>query len=103
MDKFDRIQEHIIDIKETLTRNTATLERNTDDLSEHIRRTNLLEAKQDAFQNETEERIDAVKVELRDATTPIRIMRAIFSLRTLKWLGAALGLALAANQIWPLF
>lgn len=39
------IREKIEDIAVTLAKNTAILDRNTDDLAKHIRRTDLLEGK----------------------------------------------------------
>lgn len=39
------VQETLMDINKNLTINTVTLQRNTEDLSEHMRRTELLEAR----------------------------------------------------------
>lgn len=44
-EELQEIREHILEIYRILERNTTTLERNTDELAEHIRRTELLEEK----------------------------------------------------------
>lgn len=45
MNKEDQILEHITEIRVCLTRIEGDIERNTDDLEEHIQRTNILENK----------------------------------------------------------
>ena len=44
-DKIDKIYDKLLDISLDLGRMTTSVEKNTEDLSEHIRRTNLLEKK----------------------------------------------------------
>jgi hypothetical protein len=41
--EIENIREKLIEVIEILSRNTATLERNTEDMREHIRRTQILE------------------------------------------------------------
>ena len=41
--KIDKLVEHVLEMKGTLAENTVTLNQNTKDMAEHIRRTNILE------------------------------------------------------------
>jgi hypothetical protein len=47
--KLEQIQKDVTEIRVLLERNTVTLEQNTKDVAEHIRRTNLLEEHQIAL------------------------------------------------------
>lgn len=51
-DKLDRIKDDITDIKITLSKMESTLDRNTDSLEVHVKRTDLLEAKVELVKTE---------------------------------------------------
>ena len=65
-----RIFEELSHVRETLARNTAILEVNTDQLKEHIRRTEALEAKVDLDRKEIDSKLE-------QALLPIKTVKAL--------------------------
>lgn len=47
--KIDKLFDHILQIKETIAANTVTLDKNTQDIADHIKRTNILEQQMQFF------------------------------------------------------
>ena len=67
---FDILIETIGELRETMARNTAILEVNTEQLKEHIRRTELLEQSLDHHRDNTARQME-------EALLPIKTFKAI--------------------------
>lgn len=91
-DKLDQILEQVIELKVDMAETKVTLGRNTESLSEHMRRTSLLEEKLE---------LDFAKVdeELKPIKSHVSLVNAVFL--TLCALGSIL-LALKELQIFSL-
>lgn len=71
--EFGRLIESVSELRETMARNTAILEVNTDQLKEHMRRTDLLEDQIELHRRE----LDA---KMEEALLPIKTVRALAKL-----------------------
>jgi len=67
--KLDQIIETLTDIRVTLADHSHIMQRNTEDLAEHIRRTNILETRQEAHGKD-----------LQEALLPIKALKFVGSL-----------------------
>ena len=74
MDKLDHILDMISDMAETLGYIKGHTERNTDNLEEHIRRTNLLELKLDKSEEKWETKMDEALMPVRWGKITLKIL-----------------------------
>ncbi len=65
-----KVIEEISHVRETLAKNTAILEINTDQLKEHIRRTEMLETRVEADRKEIDSKLE-------QALLPIKTVKAL--------------------------
>ena len=85
--KLDKIIEDLFEIKESVFRNTITLDRNTEDIAKHIQRTDILE---DYVKTE----VRLVKADLETALIPIKWFKTTFKV--------VVSLAALTTAIWTL-
>lgn len=65
-----KVFEELSHVRETLVKNTTILEINTDQLKEHIRRTEALEAKVDLERKEVDRKLE-------EALLPIKVVKSL--------------------------
>lgn len=76
MDRLDIIIAKISDLAESVGYVKSHVEKNTKDLEEHIRRTNLLERKLDKTEESWENKMDEALIPVRWGKTTLKILAA---------------------------
>jgi hypothetical protein len=74
MDRLDVVIQKLTEMAETLGYVKGHVEKNTADLEEHIRRTNLLETKLDKSEEKWEDKMDEALVPVRWGKTTLKII-----------------------------
>ena len=76
MDRLDVVLQKLTDLAETLGYVKGHVEKNTSDLEEHIRRTNLLEHKLDKSEEKWEDKMEEALVPVRWGKTTLKLVAA---------------------------
>jgi hypothetical protein len=77
INKLDKLQDDITDIKVEQAKQGCNIAQNTEDLSEHIMRTNLLEDKLDDHVEEDEKTISAIRDRVSAVESPLTVRQLV--------------------------
>lgn len=91
MDRLDRILDKLTDMAVDIGRMALSVEKNTEDIGEHIRRTDLLEKKLDTYEEKYDDRLE-------EALLPIRWGK--LTLKFTGWLAAIFGVAESIRHLF---